>query len=382
MLMNERPPMMHRLFETFKKRVLIHSLLFSELVLRAERFYNFHGARDLAHYEFYLSAVIEAALKSGALPVISTLTSNLSCTEPDLDRLTPGLEEGLKLERSGRLRAAAEQYARLAAESVSGGANSSLLPYLEYRQGRCLQAMGKPATAKIHLLKALETDADQYRAKPSQNEVIRRLARKYAIPLLDAEALFMEHSADGLPGKDLFVDHVHPTAEGYLLLSRALAGLLAKVFGDRIRNDIRDTSYIFAAPGKRPDNDVFPFSLADRGKNGRPAYPDPKFDDPATPYILAGTYILWFSRCGVPIPDRLALAENNFRKAVKLSGGSNLAAIGLRVVTLSRKNRGIIPTEVYAWFNEKRPNFEFLKPFTEEELGAVDIFLRNWERSV
>ncbi|OGR44487.1 MAG: hypothetical protein A2X35_00020 [Elusimicrobia bacterium GWA2_61_42] len=349
-----RAALPQRAYELFKRRVLIHSLLFSEAALRLERRFLFYGVRDLAHYEHYLRAAIEAALDAGAVPIVSTLASNISGVEPGEGRLTPGIERALGLELAGRYGEAARQYSRLAEDPASDAGASSLLPYLEYRLGRCLQSMGKPAAAKEHLLKALETDPLPFRAKPSQNEVIRGLAEEYGIPLLDAEKLFAGRSADGLPGSDLFVDHVHPDAGGYMLLSGAFAGLLGREFGGKVRRDL---------PG--------PSAMSALGSG--------RLSDKSTPYLLAGTYVLWFSWSSVPIPDRLALAEKNFRRALKLPGANNLAAVGLRVVVLSRKNRNMIPEEVYDWFKGKRFNFEYLQPLSAEELAAADKFLRGWE---
>lgn len=350
--LEQRPQIGLRLYEIFKQRVLIHSLFFSAAVLRLEQHFLFYGIRDLDHYGFYLRAVIEAAREAGVVPVLSTLAGNLTL-EPWLEKAIPGLEEGLALELSGKYEKAAAHYARLAREQGQG----PVPPYLEYRQGRCLQLLGKPALARNRLLYALENDQQPLRAKPSQNELLRALAREYSLPLVDAEKLFAERAPGGLPGKDLFVDHVHPGAAGYLLLSRAFAERLGPLCGDSIRKDIRDASALFPTPGMSPG-------------------------EKAAPYLLAGTYMLWFSWSSIPIPDRLALAEKNFRLAAKLSGGSQLAGIGLRVTAISQKNGQTIPPRLYDWFRAKRPYFETLRPLPAAELAAAEEFLGEWEKAV
>jgi len=331
----------------------------------AEQFFHFSCIRDLAHYEFYLREVIRAARASGAVPVISTLAGNLADIEPlisyNFDSLSNAGEaqKGIKMELRGEYGKALKCYTRLLEElnsnkQMSPDISAYLRTYLEYRIGKCHKFMGHTAEAEKYLLRALAADPHPFRAKPEQNALVRQLSREYSIPLVDAEKLFMDHCADGLPGKDLFVDMVHPDSAGYLLLARAFAGRLAELFHDKIRNDIRDPSVVFSPPGSQPSTN-------------------------AGSYIYAGAVILLSRQGRAPIPDRLALAEKNFRKAVSIYGGSNLPAIGLRIVSISQKNRYMVPDELYKWLLKKRRYFVLLQPLPPEEMEKADIFLRKWE---
>jgi len=352
-----RASLLPRAYEKFKTRVLSHSLLFSKLFFDIEKALLFYGVRDLGHYEFYLRRTIEAALDAGAVPIIATLGSNLE-VEPSVgDRYLPSAEEVLKAfgaEERGETAKALAEYTRLYAGAAPEEAGV-LRPYLAYRIGRCLQSAGKPEAALARFAEALENDPYPLRSKPSQNAIVRRLAGEYSIQLVDAEALFMENSPGKVPGEELFVDTMHPGPAGTLLLSRAFAQRLAELLHDRVRNDLRDPLAIYESPRR-----------------------DITFRE--GPYVAAGVCLLWSGQGNLPIPDCLKLADKNFRKALSMSPGDRLARIGLRVTAVSKKNRYIIPWDVYKWYNTKRRYYELRRQFTDEEMAEADKFLAKWEK--
>ena len=53
-------------------------------------------------------------------------------------------------------------------------------------------------------------------------EVVRKVAAQRRLGLTDFEKVADRHSPDGIPGSDLFLDHVHPTIEGNGLLARSI----------------------------------------------------------------------------------------------------------------------------------------------------------------
>ncbi len=353
-----RYPARLRLYEALKVRVLSHSLALSELALRTERYFNFQGVRSQAHYEFYLRSIIQAAKDAGVVPVLTTLASNLAGAEPGGAETSSGLEAAVAMELKGDYPGAGARYRSLLA-GLTPQNSLNLRPYLEYRLGRCLQAQGRSAQAGGHLLYALETDPLQFRAKPSQNALLRALAAEYKIPLVDAEALFAGHAPGGLPGSDLFVDMMHPDAPGYLFLSRAYAEKLGALFGDRIRRDIRDPDVFFTPP----------FSIDRMGMSRTEAY------------TQAATFLVLLAKGSAPMPDRFKLAEKDFKKALADSAENNLAQVGLRIVEIYRGNGNIIRPEVAAWFEGKRPSFEYLRQLSPEEMRDADAFLKKWERA-
>jgi lysophospholipase L1-like esterase len=80
-------------------------------------------------------------------------------------------------------------------------------------------AQGDTAEALRFYRQASDRDDIRFRAPSAINEIIRKLAAEKGAVLVDAEAAFIARSQTGIPGDDLFDDHLHPNHAGYLLLA-------------------------------------------------------------------------------------------------------------------------------------------------------------------
>src|SRR4029077_20260954 len=71
---------------------------------------------------------------------------------------------------------------------------------------------------------ARDLDTLRFRADGQINEIIRSVAGAAAprVELIDAEQMFGEASPHGIPGRELFYEHVHMNPHGNYLLARAL----------------------------------------------------------------------------------------------------------------------------------------------------------------
>ncbi|KAB2847117.1 MAG: hypothetical protein F9K45_00380, partial [Melioribacteraceae bacterium] len=70
---------------------------------------------------------------------------------------------------------------------------------------------------------AKDLDALRFRAPESFNKVIIELAEKYGASLIDIDKEFAKNSNNGITGKELMVDHLHPTLKGYQLMGKFFA---------------------------------------------------------------------------------------------------------------------------------------------------------------
>ncbi len=73
--------------------------------------------------------------------------------------------------------------------------------------------------AKTAYLLAKDLDALRFRASEEFNTIIYETAAKFKTPVVPMQALFAEHSLDGLWGNNLFVEHLHPNVQGNFLLA-------------------------------------------------------------------------------------------------------------------------------------------------------------------
>ncbi len=92
-----------------------------------------------------------------------------------------------------------------------------------FRLAQCLLESGDGEEAKIHFLRARDTDALRFRADTRINNAIRDVAKNNEAPLVDIDKLFGDSVPDGIPGEELLYEHVHMTFRGNYLIARALA---------------------------------------------------------------------------------------------------------------------------------------------------------------
>ncbi len=91
-----------------------------------------------------------------------------------------------------------------------------------FRAARMALRENHTAEAAALFARARDADALRLRADSRINALIRDSAADNAVSLLDAEALFAIRSPQGIPGRELFLDHVHFTFEATHLLASAL----------------------------------------------------------------------------------------------------------------------------------------------------------------
>lgn len=99
---------------------------------------------------------------------------------------------------------------------------------LLYRMARCYDQLNQFTAAREYYQRALEEDVCPLRKTTALSEVLRRVSAETNTSLVDVEAVVFDQSADGIPGYDVFVDHVHPTIGVHQLMGRMLADQLSE----------------------------------------------------------------------------------------------------------------------------------------------------------
>lgn len=258
------------LWEYAREEWLNRSAMLRDGFFLVEKRFPAARVRTLATYEYHLRRVVELSLASGLTPVLTTTASNLA----DMDS-----GDGARFGR-----------ARLLA-----------------RRGRTKQA----AALFRACVEAREPD-NFGRATAAQNAVVRRLAREYGAPLVDAEALFAAASPGGAPGNDLFIDGQHPNFRGYVLLARAYADALAAAFRAPVFERLEYSPRLLDELGvSRPEQ-----ALAE---------------------VEAGRWLFSAAARRDRPARRLDAAEARFRRALELDPGSASARVGLALALAARR---------------------------------------------
>jgi tetratricopeptide (TPR) repeat protein len=150
-------------------------------------------------YEFNLRRVIESARERGLYPILSTVIGNVADFDPGLPPETDpavldAIRKGLAMESEGRYGEALRRYRRIFSETSPPADN-----YARYRIAKCLEALGRREEARLAYWAVVESGGDFHRATRLQNDLIRRLAAEYRVPLVDAVGAFEGTSPGKIP---------------------------------------------------------------------------------------------------------------------------------------------------------------------------------------
>lgn len=195
------------------------------------------------HLRDNLHDIVKVGTGAGAEVALSTVAVNLLDSPPFASRPPEGLPE----EERARWQAAVERGVGTwevgdFADSIDAFQEAVGLDAghaeLRYRLGRALLAVGREAEARPHFVAARDLDSLRFRADSRINQVIREVAgeaKGEAVTLIDAEEMLAAAaSTPGLPGDDLFYEHVHLRFPGNYLLARAFFDALAPRLAEQL----------------------------------------------------------------------------------------------------------------------------------------------------
>jgi tetratricopeptide (TPR) repeat protein len=109
---------------------------------------------------------------------------------------------------------------------------------LAFRRGRCQAALGRYDESRASYRRARDLDALPFRAETRINDTIRRVAADRngdSVYLVDVEQALAAASPHGIPGEDLFYEHVHMNFHGNYLLARAVFQQLGEILPEWAR---------------------------------------------------------------------------------------------------------------------------------------------------
>ncbi|HTL68748.1 MAG TPA: hypothetical protein VL200_13885 [Lacunisphaera sp.] len=197
-----------------------------------------------AHFRANLRAVVAAGRRAGATTLLCTVATNLRDFAPFLALHRPGfttedsnrwdalVATAGRAEAAGDLAAAAAAYREAAAlDDRHAG--------LAFARGRLALKAGRDQEARELLQRALDLDALRFRTDSRLNEVIREVGteRQPGVEFVDLAAALAARSPHGIPGDELFYEHVHLTFRGTY---EAACELFPHVVADLQRRGLAD----------------------------------------------------------------------------------------------------------------------------------------------
>lgn len=187
----------------------------------------------LAHYELSLEHMISLADGCGARILFVTPASNLRDFSPFKSEHRAGLTEPDRDLWLGHLDVAGEafqteQFADALAALDAAAKIDDRHARLHFLRGRVLMHLQRYDQARAAFEQARDEDICPLRAPTRVRQIVLDVARRQQRPVVDFVELIDRRSDHRLPGDDWFLDHVHPTIEGYRLLSLAILDELAR----------------------------------------------------------------------------------------------------------------------------------------------------------
>ena len=87
---------------------------------------------------------------------------------------------------------------------------------------------------------ARDLDNIRFRAPSVFNDTWKEIAQKHEAQFVDLDAVFSKNSQSGIPGSDLFIDHLHPTQSGYELMGAEFANVILKGISGTVEGQPQD----------------------------------------------------------------------------------------------------------------------------------------------
>ena len=198
--------------------------------------------RAYANFKRNLEDILRSANRAGVPVILSTMAVDLKDCAPFASIHAVGLDQdqesawnqiyqrGVDLETAGSYREALALYqkaARIDPEFAD----------LQFRMGSCDLALTNDDQARWDFELARDDDALDFRADTRINSAIKEAASRHAgqgVFLLDATSALAQSSPDGIPGLELFYEHVHLNFIGNYLLALNFAGQVKTLFPNSI----------------------------------------------------------------------------------------------------------------------------------------------------
>lgn len=184
------------------------------------------------NFEANLNDIITAGLQGGAKVFLSSIAVNLRGSSPFRSTMPESLsndslaEWNRLFEESSQLFEASSYDASLAAIQAAMKIHAKHAE-LHFLAARCLWRLQDYAQARRSFLLARDLDALRFRTDGKLNKIIKQMATNYSakgVVFVDSESLFAFNAPNGIPGDELFWDHVHFRFPGNYLLALAFAG--------------------------------------------------------------------------------------------------------------------------------------------------------------
>ena len=180
--------------------------------------------RGIHQFRKNMEETISRFSKNGIPVLISEVVSNEKDQQPFMSVLSPGIDSTILAAYLQKAKVAIAHHNREKAISFLKSASryDSTYAQVQYLLGECYYKEGDFSQARKYYDKARQYDALRFRAPEQINGQIRELAGKNRnVTLVETESVFRSNATHGIFDKTLFIDHLHPTIKGNILIAKS-----------------------------------------------------------------------------------------------------------------------------------------------------------------
>jgi tetratricopeptide (TPR) repeat protein len=201
-----------------------------------------------SHFQSNLTDMCQAANRSGAKMILATLGTNLKDSAPFASVHRGNLPEEQRrqweqLYQRGVDAELEKKYAEARDSYLDAARIDDQFADLQFRLARSYLSLQDYPSALQHYVDARDDDALRFRADSQINQVIRDVAASQqanGVALVDMEKFIPTRAAQGVPGADLFYDHVHFNFSGNYLLAEKIGEQIDFLFAGSAKSTISE----------------------------------------------------------------------------------------------------------------------------------------------
>jgi len=188
----------------------------------------------LEHFRISLKRMAQIGQKEGAGILFVTPASNIRDFSPFKSEPSAGLDSA-RIRQVGLLKqSVTERLDNHDPDRAADLADQALVmdprdAELLFHKGRALLALGQIDEARRAFLAARDEDIVPLRALTPMPGIVADIALEDGNGLVDFARMIEDSSPDGIPGEELFLDHVHPSIEGNRMMALAIIDEMIKM---------------------------------------------------------------------------------------------------------------------------------------------------------
>lgn len=205
--------------ETRDRRTLMQRVVAEDRIPYGSELYR----RGIEQYRANLRTLLRRYRRAGVPVFIGTLVSNERDQPPFLSGHGAGVDESAwrrHLIAGQRLLTLHDAAAALEALDRAVAVDD-LHAEGHFWRGRALVALGRYGEAREAYLAAKDRDELRFRAPEEVNEVLREVAASEGGHVVEVGEAFARAARDGIVGRELMLEHLHPNLDGYFVLADA-----------------------------------------------------------------------------------------------------------------------------------------------------------------